>query len=287
MMRVLAIRIPAILKNLLKISMTSKIHKLPWLIASTIFFQCFAFDARSAFAAEENVVVIDQMEAFWGNCTVTLAPDWIHIKSTGKGFEIFSKGPDWKVVVFNRRDKTKATRTMKDWLAQGLSLVPRPLSALPATKPKREMYLNHRCLRYSTLGSGTESDLSNLAYQVKRTEAVRERQYLLCMDLAHSDGPGQVLASFLEIPASQAIPFECVGHHTDGSGFYVLKTRAIHGQSLSMTTFEPPTLMKEVKSAARVALGSGGAQNVLYMYGEPPDLNAKSKSNAGDLDSKK
>ncbi len=78
---------------------------------------------RAAGQGTQEVEIFQQKHAYLGNLELVLAPDAVRISENVNGTIVTSRGPLWKVYVYNKRNKLYYDMTLEVWKKHGLRAV--------------------------------------------------------------------------------------------------------------------------------------------------------------------
>lgn len=209
------------------------------LVLSTAF-ACLdlAFAAPAVPAKTRSVEVFQQRHCYLGNLELLLAPDAVRISENVNGTVITAKAPDWRVFVYNRRNKLYYDMSLEVWKKHGLRSVwvmMAHMSDWPIVKTGTDKVV------------GRDVDVYTLAADPQARAKIRmhkpvDFRYGQAGEFFVDKAPGAkeraiVIVQLYKVPEVYQVPLFLKVYNPDGSGYFGVSNTSAPKQSLILQTF--------------------------------------------------
>ncbi len=185
-----------------------------------------------------SVEVIQQKHCYLGNLELILAPDAVRISENVNGTVIISKAPDWRVFVYNKRNKLYYDMSLEVWKKHGLRCVwvmMAHMSDWPIVKTGSDRLV------------GREADVYTLAADPQARAKIRmhkpvDFRYGQAGEFFVDKAPGPkeratVVVQLYKVPEIQQIPLSLKVYNPDNSGYFGVSNTSAPKQQFILQTF--------------------------------------------------
>ncbi len=196
------------------------------------------YATAAAAPKSRSVEIIQQKHCYLGNLELMLAPDAVRISENVNGTVVTSKAPDWRVFVYNKRNKLYYDMSLEVWKKHGLRCVwvmMAHMSDWPIVKTGSEKL------------AGRDADIYTLAADPQARAKLRMHKPIdfrygqageFFVDKAK--GPKEravVVVQLYKVPEVQQIPLSLKIYNPDNSGYFGVSNTTAGKQQFILQTF--------------------------------------------------
>jgi DNA-directed RNA polymerase subunit H (RpoH/RPB5) len=256
-------------------------RKVSTILATTLFGFALQCSPASAVGSADKtllpVTIYKQKHGYLGNLEVISTPDAIRISEGTNGNVVFSKGPDWKVTVYNTNRKIYYDMTFADWKTHGLRAVwvmMSNTSEWPIVKIGPGTHNGRQADKY-ILPADPQARAKlkakipvNLAYG-------KAGEYWIDKENKGARERATVLFQLFKIPDAPNLPLELKVFFARDSGFFgnaqnikqdtekkILETIAIKQTNLPRNTFAVPAGYRRAKDDSEVTISKSSSNSL-------------------------
>lgn len=234
-----------------------------------------AVPTADAAAAVKQVEIMQQKHGYLGALELILAPDAVRISESVNGTVILSKGPEWRVYVYNTRKKLYYDMSLDVWKKHGLRatwVMMANTSEWPVVKVGSEKFLGretdvylmpadpnaraklrmHKPIDF-TYGKAGE-------YWIDKKPADRERTTVILQLYKMPEVPSTPLK--LKVYTSGHSRYFGVSNATGGKDQVLLQTLSIKNATVPASTFELPAGYKRAKDDSEVTVSRSNSDSL-------------------------
>lgn len=248
-------------------------------VAATVWMIIFAIEPRAGAAGQDlkQVEVLQQKHCYLGSLEMILAADAVRVSESVNGTVVVSKAPQWKVSVYNTRNKLYYDMSLDTWKKHGLRVtwvMMANTSDWPVVKAGSEKFL------------GRDTDVyllpadPNARAKIRMHKPVdfnygRAGEYWVDK-IAGPRERATVIMQLYKLPEVPQTPLKLKVYNPGNSGFFGVSNTAAGKEQMLLQTF---SIKKAIMPASTFDVPSG------YKRARDDSEVTISKSNSDSLDS--
>lgn len=201
---------------------------------------------------------LTQQSKFFGMSTVYLTNAAMRVYDLKSGMNIVSKAPDWKVVMFNEKAKTRYETPLRDarcYMTKTLMVfMGRDFTKFPLNKKGTVQFRGLEAHKFASPHNFAEQQMKARQSGTVAATTVRSVDFTAAELKPLPAQEGTLLSKIYGIPDTQMIPLQCVFTYVDNDLKTVLNTVRMERLKVPASTFEVPKGYKLVKTETEVRL---------------------------------